>query len=51
MNGFCGMVNGRKAFSLIPSSDHCQRSSPSRISNKPRAGFKTAQKLSPGLPQ
>ena len=29
---FCGMVDQRKAFSLISSRDHCQRSSPSRIS-------------------
>ena len=26
---FCGMVDRRKAFSLISSRDHCQRSSPS----------------------
>ena len=32
---FCGMVNRRKAFSLISSRDHCQRSSPSRISDTP----------------
>ena len=32
MNCFCGMVDRRKAFSLISSRDHCQRSSPSRIS-------------------
>ena len=29
----------RKAFSLISSQDHCQRSSPSRISDTPQAGF------------
>ena len=29
MNCFCGMVDRRKAFSLISSRDHCQRSSPS----------------------
>ena len=29
MNCFCGMVDPRKAFSLISSRDHCQRSSPS----------------------
>ena len=28
---FCGMVDRRKAFSLISSWDHCQRCSPSRI--------------------
>ena len=31
MNCFCGMVDRRKAFSLISSRDHCQRSSRSRI--------------------
>ena len=49
MNCFCGMVNRRKAFSLISSRDHCQRSSPSRISDTPRAGFKPAQNLSSGF--
>ena len=38
MNFFCGMVNRRKAFSLISSWDHCQRSSPSWISDTPQAG-------------
>ena len=47
MNCFCGMVDRRKAFSLISSQDHCQRSS--RISNMPRAGFKPEQNLSSGL--
>ena len=37
MNCFCGMVNWRKVFSLISSRDHCQRSSPSRISDTPQA--------------
>ena len=49
MNCFCGMVDRRKTFSLISSRDHCQRSSPSRISNTPRAGFEPAQNLSPDL--
>ena len=49
MNCFCGMVDRRKTFSLISSWDHCQRSSPSRISDTPRAGFETAQNLSSGL--
>ena len=31
MNCFSGMVNRRKAFSLISSWDHSQKSSPSRI--------------------
>ena len=46
MNCFCSMVDWRKAFSLISSRDHCQRSSPSRISDTLRAGFEPAQNLS-----
>ena len=46
MNCFCGMVDWRKAFSLISSWGHCQRSSPSRI---PWAGLEPAQNLSSGL--
>ena len=49
MNCFCGMVHQRKTFSLISSRDHCQRSSPSRISDTPRAWFEPAQNLSSGL--
>ena len=49
MNCFCGMIDGRKAFSLISSQNHCQRSSPSQISDTPRAGFEPAQNLSSGL--
>ena len=49
MNCFCGMVDRRKAFSLISSLDHCQRSSPSRISDTPRAGFEPVQNLSSGF--
>ena len=49
MNCFCGMVDRRKAFSLISSRDHCQRSSPSRISDTSQAGFEPAQNLSSGL--
>ena len=49
MNCFCGMVDRRKAFSLISSRDHCQRSSPSRISDTPWPGFEPAQSLSSGL--
>ena len=41
-NDFCGMVDRRKAFSLIYSRDHCQRSSPSLISDTPRAGCEPA---------
>ena len=49
MNCFCGMADRRKAFSLISSRDHGQRSSPSQISNTPWAGFEPAQSLSSGL--
>ena len=49
MNCFCGMVDQRKAFSLISSQDHCQRSSPSRISDMPQAGFESAQNQSSGF--
>ena len=49
MNFFCGMVDRRKAFSLISSRDHCQISSPSQISDTPRAGFEPAQNLNSGL--
>ena len=49
MNYFCGTVDRRKAFSLISSRDHCQKSSPSRISNTPPAGFEPALDLSLGL--
>ena len=46
---FCGIVDRRKAFSLISSRDHCQRFSTSRISDTPQAGFELAQNLSSGL--
>ena len=58
MNCFCGMVDRRKAFypyyqpyfQLPPYFwDYCQRSSPSPISDTPRAGFEPAQNLSSGL--
>ena len=49
MNRFCGMADRRKAFSFTSSRDHCQRSSPSRISDTPRAGFEPAQNLSSDL--
>ena len=49
MNSFCGMVDRRKALSLISSRYHCQRSSPSRIFDTPRAGFEPAQNLSSGF--
>ena len=40
MNCFCGMVDQRKAFSLISSQDHCQRSSPSESPTRREQGFK-----------
>ena len=49
VNCFCGLVDRWKGFSLISSPDHCQRSSPSRISDTPRAGIEPAQNLSSGL--
>ena len=44
-NFFCGMVDQRMVFSLISNRDHCQRISPSRISNTPRAGFISVQNV------
>ena len=49
MNYFCGMVDRRKAFNLISSRGHCQRSSPSRISDTLHTVFDPAQNLSSGL--
>ena len=49
MNCFCGMIDRHKALSLISSWDHCQRSSPRRISDTSRAGFEPAQNLSSGF--
>ena len=49
INYFCGMVDWRKAFRLISSQGHCQRSSLSWISDSPRAGFEPAQSLSSGF--
>ena len=49
MNGFCGMVDQRKAFSLILSWNHFRISSPSRISYTARAGFEPAKNLSSGF--
>ena len=48
-NCFCGIVNRRKTFSLISSRDHCQRSSPSRISDTPQSGFEPVQNLGSGF--
>ena len=39
MNCFCGMVDRRKSFSLISGRVHCERSSPSRISDTSPAGL------------
>ena len=49
VNCFCGMVDQRKVLSLISSRDHCQRSSPLRISDMPQAGFEPAQNLNSGF--
>ena len=49
MKCFCDMVDQRKVFSLISSRDHCQRSSPLRISDTPQARFEPVQNLSSGL--
>ena len=49
LNCFCGMADQRKASSLISRREHCQRSSPSRISDTPPAGFEPALNLSSGL--
>ena len=46
INYFYGMVDQRKAFGLLSSRDHCQRSSSLWISNMPQAGFEPAQNLS-----
>ena len=45
MNCFCGMVDRRKAFSLITRGDHFQRFSPSQMPDTLRAGFETVQNL------
>ena len=49
INCFCGMVDQRKAFNHISSRNHCQRSSPSRISDTSQTGFEPAQYLSSGF--
>ena len=46
---FLGYGWPTKAFSLISSWDHCQRYSPSQISDMLQAGFEPAQNLSSGL--
>ena len=49
INFFCCLVDRRKAFSLISSQDHCQRSPLSRIFDTPRAGLEPTQNLCSGL--
>ena len=48
MDGSCGMVDRPKAFSLISNRDHCQRPSPSQISDTPQVGFESVQNLNSG---
>ena len=43
MNCFCGVVDRRKGLRLNSSRDHCQRFSPSQISDSPRVVFKSSQ--------
>ena len=43
MSFFCGSVDRRKASILISSQDHCQRFSPSQISNTPRCKHQRKQ--------
>ena len=45
LSSYCGMVEKRKAFSLISSRRHCQRPSTSRISDMLRAVFELAANL------
>ena len=40
------MVDRQKAFNIVSSRDHCQRSSPSWIFDKPQAGFEPALNIS-----
>ena len=49
MNCFRGMANQGKTCSLISNHYHCQRSSPSWISNMTWAGFEPVQNLSLSL--
>ena len=49
MNRFCGMVDRRKAFSLISNRDHCHIFSPSEISDKPVTGYEPAPNLGSGF--
>ena len=49
MSCFCGMVDRRKAFSLIFSRDHCYRSSLSRISDTLLVEFEPSKNLNSGF--
>ena len=51
MNCFCGMIDRRKGFSFISNhfQDHCQRSSPTQISDTSQARLEPAHNPSPGL--
>ena len=48
-NWFCGMVDRRKVLSLISSRNHCQRSSPSPISDTSRVGLEPVKIMSSGF--
>ena len=49
INYFCGMVDQRKALSLISTQDHSQRFPPSQISNMPQVEFEPVQNLNSGF--
>ena len=49
INCFCGMVDQRKAFSLISRKDHCQRFSSLQISDIHQAEFVSVRNLNSGL--
>ena len=49
VNCFCGMVDRWKTFRLFSNRDHCQRSSPSRISDMLQAEVKSALNLNSDL--
>ena len=46
MDCFYGMVDQRKAFSVMSNRNYRQRSSPSRISATPQVGFRPVQDMS-----
>ena len=49
VNCFCGIVDQWRVFSLVSSWGHCQRSSPSRISDTLWTVFEPTQNLSSGF--